>query len=328
MSPERVAEYVRARLARAGAPDAALFEPAAIERIATLSGGVPRVVNVLCQAALVAAFADGRRQVSAPLVDAAWADYAPLHRPEGAPMPAPPAAPRDATPATEARPLRRRAVAAAVAVAALAGLALLAIQPRWAWPPDVGRGREPATARPAPDSVATTAQPPPVAPTPVATTRPPASAEPPAAPPVPIDAPLPRQDVPPLPRAAPPATRDAIEVVDRFWRAYAAGDADGVRALFAPDAAPAAGALDLDPTGGGQLAVPTGLLEAKPVGDRVTVRVPFFLDALDDRGEAVPRQGVASLQVAVADGAPRLVAFAAESVALPVQSRESHPLTE
>ena len=75
--------------------------------------------------------------------------------------------------------------------------------------------------------------------------------------------------------------------------------------------------LDVDPTGGGALVTPGAGIEAKPVGDRVTVRVPFQLSTRDDRGRAVRRQGVASLQVATHDGDARIVALAAESGPVP-----------
>src|SRR5262249_47293511 len=53
LSPAEVHAYVRTRLAHAGAPNPDLFTPAALERIAALSEGVPRVVNTLCDAALL-----------------------------------------------------------------------------------------------------------------------------------------------------------------------------------------------------------------------------------------------------------------------------------
>jgi len=118
-------------------------------------------------------------------------------------------------------------------------------------------------------------------------------------------------------RVPPPSALDAVTLVDRFWRAYGARDADAVRALFAPGAAPTGPVLDVDPTGGGALVTPSSGIEAKPVGDRVTVRVPFQLNTHDDRGRPVRRQGVASVQVATRDGSPRIVALSAESGPVP-----------
>jgi general secretion pathway protein A len=77
LSPPEVASYVRSRLERAGASNGELFTPDALVRIAELAQGIPRVVNVLCDAALLAGLATGSRQVSAAIVDEAWRDYAP-----------------------------------------------------------------------------------------------------------------------------------------------------------------------------------------------------------------------------------------------------------
>jgi len=108
-----VASYVRARLAHAQAQDLDIFTPEALARVAALSGGVPRIINVLCEAALVAAFADGQRPIARSTIETVWADYAPLHRAEGMPMPQPPAEPIDIEPAVEAAPGLRRMVLAA-----------------------------------------------------------------------------------------------------------------------------------------------------------------------------------------------------------------------
>ncbi len=54
--------YIAHRLAKAGGnPD--LFTPAAVDRIHHLSGGIPRAINLACQAALVYGFAEGARQI-------------------------------------------------------------------------------------------------------------------------------------------------------------------------------------------------------------------------------------------------------------------------
>jgi general secretion pathway protein A len=88
-TPAEVAAYIRARLQRAGAQDGALFAPDALARIADVTAGIPRVVNVLCDAALVTGFAEGARQISRAIIDATWADYAHLS-PSPPPPPAPP----------------------------------------------------------------------------------------------------------------------------------------------------------------------------------------------------------------------------------------------
>jgi general secretion pathway protein A len=302
LSRESVAAYVHARLVRARARDPDIFTPDAIERIAARSQGIPRVINVLCENALVAAFAEGQHRITGALIETVWADYAPLHQPRGAAMPSPPPdaglEPELETRATPPRARARRLGLAAAAVAALALLLLLATRP-WQRPPIPQTPVAVDATPPAPDFV-----PPATAPPATAVEQPAEVIEPPP------------QAAPP-PRAAPPSAIDAVELVDRFWRAYQARDSDGIRALFAPDAVPEGKILDVDPTGGDALVEPAARLEAKPMGDRVTVRVPFQLTTHDDRGRAVRRQGVATWQIAMRDGSPRIVALASESGPVP-----------
>ena len=60
-------EYVACRLEKAGGrPD--LFTPAALDVVFELSGGVPRAINLACQAALVYGFAEGAHQISQDII--------------------------------------------------------------------------------------------------------------------------------------------------------------------------------------------------------------------------------------------------------------------
>lgn len=68
-----VVRYIEHRLLRAGA-DRALFTRAAIDRIARASGGVPRLVNVLADKSLIAAYGRGQRQADYFTVRRAIAD--------------------------------------------------------------------------------------------------------------------------------------------------------------------------------------------------------------------------------------------------------------
>ncbi len=70
-----VATYVAHRLERAGA-SGELFAPQAIARIARASGGVPRLVNVLADKALLSAFGRGSAQATARDARRAIADTA------------------------------------------------------------------------------------------------------------------------------------------------------------------------------------------------------------------------------------------------------------
>ena len=59
LAPAEVGAYIRSRLERAGAPDVSMFRPDALARIAEVTEGIPRLVNVLCDSCLVAGFATG-----------------------------------------------------------------------------------------------------------------------------------------------------------------------------------------------------------------------------------------------------------------------------
>jgi len=102
LSPPEVAAYVRARVERVGGTAAELFPPDALARLAMLSHGIPRLVNVLCDAALLGTFAAGKRAVTPAIVEDAWRDHdtggpAPV-------MPYRPATPPPVSAATVIRP--------------------------------------------------------------------------------------------------------------------------------------------------------------------------------------------------------------------------------
>src|SRR5207248_11655131 len=79
-----------------------LCPPAALASLAMLSHGIPRLVNVLCDAALLGTFAAGKRSVTPAIVEDTWRDYdtggpAPI-------MPVRPPTPPPAPAATVVRP--------------------------------------------------------------------------------------------------------------------------------------------------------------------------------------------------------------------------------
>ncbi|MBF0448231.1 MAG: AAA family ATPase [Magnetococcales bacterium] len=53
---KEMADYVKHRMSRAGAKQASVFSPAALERIYQASGGYPRTINILCHKGLIQAF--------------------------------------------------------------------------------------------------------------------------------------------------------------------------------------------------------------------------------------------------------------------------------
>jgi general secretion pathway protein A len=63
LSFEQIAHYIRHRLALAGANGKPWFTPRALHRIHRQSGGVPRLVNNLCDKSLLAAFVRSRDHV-------------------------------------------------------------------------------------------------------------------------------------------------------------------------------------------------------------------------------------------------------------------------
>ncbi|MDE2348543.1 MAG: AAA family ATPase [Gammaproteobacteria bacterium] len=67
LAGKETAAYIRHRLAVAGG-NPELFSADAIEFIQARTGGVPRLVNQLCDFSLVYAFADGRQRIDAELV--------------------------------------------------------------------------------------------------------------------------------------------------------------------------------------------------------------------------------------------------------------------
>lgn len=68
MSREDTAKYIRHRISVAGGTDD-IFDDGALGRIHDVSGGVPRMINVVCELALVTAFGDGVRTISTAYID-------------------------------------------------------------------------------------------------------------------------------------------------------------------------------------------------------------------------------------------------------------------
>ena len=65
---EEVGAYINFRLQSAGYARQDLFHPEAIRKIAAYSKGIPRLINVICDNALVTAFAGSQKTVSAALI--------------------------------------------------------------------------------------------------------------------------------------------------------------------------------------------------------------------------------------------------------------------
>ena len=69
LTAEQTRDYIRTRLRIAGASDLGLFSDAAITRIAEYSGGIPRLINTLCDHCLMIGYADQIRRISRAIVE-------------------------------------------------------------------------------------------------------------------------------------------------------------------------------------------------------------------------------------------------------------------
>src|SRR3989339_860663 len=77
---DEMERYLRHRLAVAKFPGETLFSKGAVGKLYRISGGTPRLVNIVAHKALMLAFSDGRQQVLARHVRDAAADTPEAHR--------------------------------------------------------------------------------------------------------------------------------------------------------------------------------------------------------------------------------------------------------
>jgi general secretion pathway protein A len=88
---EETQAYVAQRLRIAGANGQPIFDPEAVTLVHRFSAGIPRVINLLCEHALVSTFVDQQKTVAPTVVEAVARDFdldgnsvAPPPQPEGA----------------------------------------------------------------------------------------------------------------------------------------------------------------------------------------------------------------------------------------------------
>jgi general secretion pathway protein A len=82
LSQHEVGLYIASRLKTAGYEGKELFAPEAVERITRYSNGIPRLVNVICDNALVIASAASKKRVSAEMVEEVASDLKLAGRPQ------------------------------------------------------------------------------------------------------------------------------------------------------------------------------------------------------------------------------------------------------
>ncbi|HEY1471168.1 MAG TPA: AAA family ATPase [Candidatus Acidoferrum sp.] len=75
LSEQETAAYAARRLASAGCANTALFTPEAMQTIYASSRGIPRVVNLLCEHALISAYAEQKRVISDDMVQNIAVDF-------------------------------------------------------------------------------------------------------------------------------------------------------------------------------------------------------------------------------------------------------------
>ncbi len=71
LTHREIERYIYQRLQISGVQGDEIFPEAVVGRIARLSGGIPRLVNIICDACLLLAYAEGKREVSEQVLDAA-----------------------------------------------------------------------------------------------------------------------------------------------------------------------------------------------------------------------------------------------------------------
>lgn len=126
LSFEDTVQYINHRLEVGGREDGGVFSRRALKQIYRASGGIPRLVNVICDKALVLGYGANAKVIKAKIIREVLKDWKTFQRP------ATTATPRTRTRAGSRRripanrPLRRIAAAVAIGLAGAALIALLA----------------------------------------------------------------------------------------------------------------------------------------------------------------------------------------------------------
>ena len=122
LSPAETGDYIKTRLRVAGAADVNVFVANAPALIAAATGGVPRLINILCDHCLLIAYADQKRRIGGEVVQEALDSLQMVtRRPANVPKALP----------TRAR-FRNRRVAVTIVAALSAWLALVVELPDYA----------------------------------------------------------------------------------------------------------------------------------------------------------------------------------------------------
>jgi len=75
LTTKESAAYIKFRLAKAGNKDKVIFSPGALKRIVRYADGIPRVLNILCDSALITAFGYQKKQINGSIADEIIQDF-------------------------------------------------------------------------------------------------------------------------------------------------------------------------------------------------------------------------------------------------------------
>ena len=75
LTADETRAYVQQRLRIAGSNGQEIFAPQAVTAIHHYAGGIPRVINLLCEHCLVSAFVDQQKVIETPVLDAVARDF-------------------------------------------------------------------------------------------------------------------------------------------------------------------------------------------------------------------------------------------------------------
>jgi general secretion pathway protein A len=69
LKDQEVYFYIQARLKTAGLKETSLFDPGAVAKITLYSNGIPRLINVICDSALLTCYALSKKKISADIIE-------------------------------------------------------------------------------------------------------------------------------------------------------------------------------------------------------------------------------------------------------------------
>ena len=75
LTPEETRGYIHERLRIAGASGEPIFAPEAIAAVERYASGIPRVINLLCEHALITAFAEAKKPITEKVVEVVAREY-------------------------------------------------------------------------------------------------------------------------------------------------------------------------------------------------------------------------------------------------------------